>query len=507
MDDRIDLVAFRDNAPLITLCLSDKEISIRVFFSINCCKIMFECHEQGNDYRSAFAKAVFHMYQQTDKDKIADFSAIDFLNTTDDNLSLVLNSVLEQDERLKLEYDKATTSNVYERFYTANEALLKSATAGISKSLTKMSESFERQNRALTQSIGNAMKNLVVPSNYLSGLTSAIPSMPKFDFSKFHSVLTDIPTIPMAEISSAVRDMPRFDFQYFQSALSSVPQIQFPELASVIANIPQPTFDLQALIAPLQNLGESLQYINNGLAQTLQTPLLQMAEATQSLVASIDFSLLTYRKEWSEQRETLLKFEWFYSDELPNHLVYYIHDKQSELSIDEVNALIVDYFRQDRCKALKSMVKRWNDLPYFHCRAKVFHEALVNHSRRYFNTSVTLLTVHTEGVITDFVRTSLKNPRFRMEKAIEDIKRELSENDDVSIYEYEVFSDVIEQIEVAFTENFHHSDPDATSNKSRHKIAHGHVYEAENEVNSLKRFLYLNEIYYLFSMLHNQAQG
>ena len=110
-------------------------------------------------------------------------------------------------------------------------------------------------------------------------------------------------------------------------------------------------------------------------------------------------------------------------------------------------------------------------------------------------------------LITDFVRTSLDNPRYKVEKAIEDIKKELEKNNDVSIYEYEVFNDVIKQIETAFTESFEHSNPDATSNESRHKIAHGHAYEAENEVNSLKKFLYLNELYSLFLCLDKKYKS
>ena len=123
-----------------------------------------------------------------------------------------------------------------------------------------------------------------------------------------------------------------------------------------------------------------------------------------------------------------------------------------------------------------------------------------------FNSSVTLLTVHTEGVITDFVRTSLNNPRYYVKKAIDDIQRELKESKDVSICEYEVFHDVIERIEKVFTESFDHANPDAASNESRDKIAHGHAYEAESEVNSLKKFLYLNELYSLFLYLDKKIQ-
>ena len=266
------------------------------------------------------------------------------------------------------------------------------------------------------------------------------------------------------------------------------------------------SIDVQAILAPLHDLAESVQHISEAFSQAMQSSVLQLANATQSILSNIDFSLLTYRKKWSAQRETLLKYGWFYSDELPDELVNHIHDNQEKLSTDEVNKLIIAHFRNDRCKALKTVVKGWDELPYFACRKRIFHEALVNHSRRYFISSVTLLTVHTEGVITDFVRTSLKNPRYKVKKAIEDIKRELEGNNDVSIYEYEVFHDVIDRIEKAFTEGFEHSNPDAASNESRDKIAHGHVYEAENEVNSLKKFLYLNELYSLFLYLDKKTQ-
>ena len=51
----------------------------------------------------------------------------------------------------------------------------------------------------------------------------------------------------------------------------------------------------------------------------------------ESLFSSIDFSLLIYRKEWNEQRETLLKYGWFYSGEFPDDLIDEIHEKEKLL--------------------------------------------------------------------------------------------------------------------------------------------------------------------------------
>ena len=412
MGEKRDLSAFKNNGPIISIIISEMEVRICVFYSMNCCKKMFDNHENGDDYRLAFSKVVFYMFQQTNNNNSNSISEQDFINATDDKLLIVLNAILEQDNDLRMEYNNLQADNVFEGFYQANKAVIKRTIA------------FE-----------------------------------------------------------------------------NIPQVQLPEISSDITNIFKSVFDMQTFISPLQNLRVA---INDKLKQTLQTLFLQVLEAVKPLIESLDYSFLEYYKEWGEQRNTLLKYGWVYSNRLPDELVDYIHHRQGALSIDEVDKLIVNYFRKDRCKELKNIVNGWSDLPYFHCRTKVFHEALVNHSRKYYNSSVTLLTVHTEGVITDFVRISLKNPRFKVEMAIEDVKKELDESYELSIYEYEVYKDVIEQISARFNENFKPSNPDITSNKSRHKIAHGHAYEPENEVNSLKCFLCLNEIYSIFLMLHKQ---
>lgn len=364
MSDRIDFSSFRDNAPIITISLSGRDANICVFFSMNCCTKMFEHHEQGDDFRTAFAKAVFLMFQNTECNDGEGLTETDFLSAPDDSLLLVLNAILEQDNKLKNEYDKATGSSAYEQFFTANESILKNASAGLSKSFERISGIFESQNKLLSTSLGNALSNLTIPHDYLPGLTSAISNIPKYELPQFHSALTDIPKIPALEISSAMQSMSKINFAQLQSALVNVPDIQYPELASVIAKIPEPVIDVQAILAPLHDLAESVQHISEAFSQAMQSSVLQLANATQSILSNIDFSLLTYRKKWSAQRETLLKYGWFYSDELPDELVNHIHDNQEKLSTDEVNKLIIAHFRNDRCKALKTVVKGWDELPY-----------------------------------------------------------------------------------------------------------------------------------------------
>lgn len=205
------------------------------------------------------------------------------------------------------------------------------------------------------------------------------------------------------------------------------------------------------------------------------------------------------RIEWDEKRDVLLKFGWFYTTVLPQKMIDDIYQESDSLKQEDVEEMIVEYFRQNDCEVLKLIISEWKELPYFKNRRAIFEEALECHIHRLFNASTIILTLHTEGVITDFVRLSLSRPRYQITKAIEDIKNTMEKVDYIiTIEEDIIYSDVIEQIEKTFEEKFQPSNPDASSNKSRHKIAHGHVCETESEVNSLKQFLYLNELYYLF---------
>ena len=466
MSNNIDFWTLRDNAPIIKIQIAEIEIQIRIFFNVNCCENMFESHQKGNDYRTAFAKSIFYMYQQGAGIN-TNLTEDHFVNLPDTTLCSIIYEVLEQDHKVKEEYDNIEVENPYEKFYKAHEQVWESAALGAKKAFEKTSRMLDSLRQPLVKSLGNALDNL----------------------SNFKMTQTEIYQLS--------------NFNQLQIALKSVPKIQFPELASAISNIPTPALDIQNIVSPLNHMVEVIAESNIKLAETFYSPLLQVEASIRSFMTSIDFSLLTYRREWNKGRETLLGYGWFYSSELPEEVVNHVYENRESLSKDDVDKIVVEYFRKNQCEALKNMVYGWNDSPYFTCRKRVFHEALVNHSRKYFNSSITLLVVHTEGVITDFVRTVLQNPRRRVNQAIEDVKEKLDNTEDMSVYEYKVFNDVIERIEQAFDKGFDYADPDKASNGSRHKIAHGHVYEKETEVNSLKHFLYMNELYHLFLLLSN----
>lgn len=223
-----------------------------------------------------------------------------------------------------------------------------------------------------------------------------------------------------------------------------------------------------------------------------------ISKITESLTECIDLYYRKYQEKWIKGRETLSKYGWYYFGEFSTAMVNYIHDNREYLNKDDVDRLIVNWFRNNRCEALKSMVNSWRDLPYFACRERIFYEAMVNHSRKCFNSSVTLLVLHTEGILSDFVRLKLKDAKYNSAEAIKRIKLWIASRQSTGVSNFDkVVDDVVQKIEEVFNEHFDARNPDAASNESRHKMAHGHVYETETEVNSLKQFLYIDTLYHV----------
>lgn len=440
MDDTINLASFKESAPIIKLSLSQKEVDVRVFFNMNCCQEFIEDSEESGDYRIAFAKSVYSMYVDTCEPQSPDCTQDDFLALPDTELLKVLDCVLSQDERVKATYDEMICENPYERFYHANMKVLKSATAGISKSLEQINKTLQ-------------------------------------GFRDTYSKMFTTPTL------SALESL--------KVSLSSVavPKIEIPETLSLFADITQrfhfDTVDILNNIKPAFSI---------------------MQDSISNLFASIDFSRIAEYDQWTKQRKILVAFGWQYSNEIPEVILDEIYDKKDSITQEEVNTIITGYFRENRCKALKRIIKKWRKSPYFKSRNIVFHEALVNHSLKYYNTSTTLFTIHTEGVISDFVRLNFQ-PRYKVSVAIEDIKNYVEESSNLSLYEYSIYNDILESIYQAFVEGFDCTNPDSASNKSRDKLAHGHVTEKVSEVDSLQRILYLNEVFNLLQTLDEELEN
>jgi len=210
--------------------------------------------------------------------------------------------------------------------------------------------------------------------------------------------------------------------------------------------------------------------------------------------------------DFEEKNEVLKNFKWFYSSEIPNEIIDEIYIRRSEITQDEVDSMITEYFNKN--KQIKRIVKNWVDLPYFENRRHVFKDARIAHSRQLYNASTTLMAIHFEGIVIGFTCEKMKKPEFQVKnalKCINDLTDELPAFV-IPFTDFIVFSYVLNAISKTYSEYFSPVNPDNCSNTSRHKIAHGQATEKETEANSLRLFLFMNELYKLLYCLENEYQ-
>lgn len=339
---------------------------------------------------------------------------------------------------------------------------------------TALSDAFDNHAHELTVAMGRSLEVCIpkydeMSNNLARALEASLPQLNAIS-EMVYRLTESIPRIDSAVISIARQTVNSLDM------ISSSLQCGLSALADSLKNIRIPNFD---------HLANSLNYISG----------------------------------FEEKNELLKKFGWYLISELPEDIVETIYERRYEITQDEVDALIVQYFRKDRCSALKGIVNGWVDISCFESRKDVFHQAQVCHSRRTFIASTTLMAVHFEGVITDFVRERLPYPtnpaeeraldkQLRCKNALNSIS-ELANDLPMSTMHFTdwiVCSFVLECVDAAFNANFSPINPDNCPNSSRHKIAHGHATEKETEANSLRRFLFMNELYKLFCCLDKEYQ-
>jgi hypothetical protein len=506
-------ISIKTTEHILEATINAKPCTINAFFSMVHLEQYFELVNQQKGYRAAFAEISYEMFTKTKKsDTLTEdtLALSDFVAATDDELLQILNAILYADSAVKVEYDNLEVDDPYERFFFANKNIIEHSTERTAQASKTRGSTYEHVISPSTRKVIEQASKIV-----------SVAQLPKIDkgLANFSS--------NYVHLTHKICPPELINYQHLLQSTSLLPSAEtLTRITSVIANsgiidalqsFPNPIHTVNNMTASLKAVFEGIPKIQFDFAASLQ-PLIDAAQAESQrainalkstvsvfgkALSNIDFSLLSRYDEWDERHDAMLAYGWFYLNELPEDIIEHIWQKRGELSQEEVDSIIVAFFRKDRCAALKRITKKWKSLRYFQSRSVVFHEALVNHSRRCFNSSTTMLTLHIEGVICDFVRLSLKCPKFRTIRALLDIKSCMNNSSYLSLTssDWQIFEEIIIRIQAAISEGFDHANPDTASNESRDKIAHGHAVDKETEVSSLKRFLYLNELYRLFEAL------
>lgn len=224
-------------------------------------------------------------------------------------------------------------------------------------------------------------------------------------------------------------------------------------------------------------------------------------------LATIDFGKLHLIGHLRECHNTLISFGWWYLNDIDEQLLNKIFENKDIITKQEVDRIICDYFRANRCEKLKNMTKGWKQLPYFKARAIDVHQIVIIHGQKYYNSSVTLLTIMIEGVTRDFVQSHLGQGFYKFSKVREELRNIVENDDNIGLFEYTIADHILKCVEETFSGGFNPATPEESPDYKRDKRLHGQALEKQCEADSLKLFLQLNELYNIFYLTGNQTDN
>ena len=346
----------------ITLYISNMSINLKPLFNLGAVKV-YENSLKNDDYRTAFAKMVYFMYEKTDSDNPPPLSEDDFIHTSDENLEKVMNGILLDNKELNDYFNREMCDSPYEKFASAHA--------------------------------NNSNNSKLIMKLFI-----------------------------------------------------------FPSL-----------FEQSKLINPLKKKSP-LQKINTSISSTFDK----------------------FRKPF-KLSETLKSFDWLCVNTLPQNIVDKISQNKDILSKDDVDNMITSYYHKDNYENLKQIVNQWSksDLSYILKRQAVFQEAFANHTRGCYLSSFTLLFLHMEGIMTDFIQNTLQV----YEKFNIPIFNTIIQESRSSPLMYAI---AVDSLIKTFHKGYDPGFADLVSIYSRNRIAHGQVYNGVKETDSLKAFLNMNEL-------------
>ena len=248
----------------------------------------------------------------------------------------------------------------------------------------------------------------------------------------------------------------------------------------------------------LQEFREKLVDISSNMVTTINSSLVGLKEAVAK-----------YCDSRTELDPVMSEFGWGGLSAIPGNIIQYINAKKSILSADEVNRLIFNYYERKNYEELEIVVSSWWWNPYFSSRKQAIVEALKCFKQKLNIASLTLLTLHFDGIVKEFLFFEFGIKLRKNEKAVEEISKLMVSIKDESIsYFYDCNVKAVDEIGKRLTETFEIEKIDETSNLSRHKIAHGHMYDDVSTDVVLKTFLWMNELENLFStILKNKSNS
>ncbi|MHB8806487.1 MAG: hypothetical protein ACYC59_02775 [Anaerolineaceae bacterium] len=269
----------------------------------------------------------------------------------------------------------------------------------------------------------------------------------------------------------------------------------FRNYSIVIAESFNPILDS---INALNRIDKSLRSISNNLVEYLKTEIINIDAISNTILDSPYMKSLFTKIEYSENiKKAFINAGWPISSSIPKKVQERVIELNNSNRIGYASNIIIGYFKRNNYKHLKNLLERWRGNKYYLKRKKLLNEALDNHLRGNYHSSISVLLQCIEGIITDFVvenniiLSKIDSPIEKSKAIVGDlnnydfsnyvIARIFFDYAQGSLYNYTSFKD-----EIPKSEN--------KKIKNRHTISHGITSEYGSTSSSLKYFIVLDAV-------------
>ena len=399
-----------------------------------------------------------------------------------------ISSIIEQQERTQ-----RLCSSAMLGFAKSNHDHV-SALAAIARDSTSVFEGIGA-NIALANPALGLSKSMQAITDTIAGATmSSAFACPALDLSKSLQPFANSMAVTMAAKSELFSN--------------NFPQNRLTEIAQMISDS-MPKFYNSEFLKVTESFAHGLGQMIDYIGETTRTYLPRLVNAISNIdLSKIDLATRNFERfhRFRERNSVLTRFDWFLVSELPEEIVEEIYERKDEITQEEVDTLIVQFFRENEYAALREIVAGWQELSYFKSREAGFHDAGEAHSHQLFNASISTIVPYFDGVATDFVREKTNGTDYgnRALTKVNDLAGHLPISA-IPWAESIACIDVLEWIGNAFN-YFSPVNPSDDSSLNRHRIAHGQVKRKETESNSLRCFLFMNVLYKLLYCLESRME-
>jgi len=256
-------------------------------------------------------------------------------------------------------------------------------------------------------------------------------------------------------------------------------------IASALRLLTIPNSYLADYRKSMQQIGASFASITQSFNSALTLSMPKFDSIFKSLQPL--FASMQALREIHQCDEFLQTHGWYLTSALTAEIKDEIYQRREELTTDEIDKIITDFFRSNNCEELREMILSWNEIPLFESRKEKFRQAVGSHWMTWYDASTALLIPQFDGIALDFMG-GKKTGVSLLEKMEQEVIDELS----LSELPYRYFIPV----QYAHTALIKMNRKDTGFN--RHGVLHGTDTVSKTEKESLLLFFFMNDWYNLF---------